>query len=64
MNKMADIPTHSLDARSIWLCIGTIFLKLMAEVNTSDVANIIAAIAGLSTIVYNVVAFYRKFIKK
>jgi len=64
MSKMADIPTHSLDARSIWLCIGTIFLKFMAEVNTSDAANIVAVIAGLSTIAYNVVAFYKKFIKK
>jgi hypothetical protein len=61
---MADIPTHSLDARSIWLCIGTIFLKFMAEVNTSDAANVVAVIAGLSTIAYNVVAFYKKFIKK
>jgi len=61
---MADIPTHSLDARSIWLCIGTIFMKFMAEVNTSDAANIVAVIAGLSTIAYNVVAFYKKFIKK
>jgi hypothetical protein len=64
MSKMADIPTHSLDSKSIWLCIGTIFLKFMAEVNTSDAANIVAVIAGLSTIAYNVVAFYRKFIKK
>jgi hypothetical protein len=64
MNKMADIPTHSLDSKSIWLCIGTIFLKFMAEVNTSEAANIVAVIAGLSTIAYNVVAFYRKFIKK
>jgi len=64
MSKMADIPTHSLDARSIWLCIGTIFMKFMAEVNTSDAANIVAVIAGLSTIAYNVVAFYKKFIKK
>ena len=64
MNKMADIPTHSLDARSIWLCIGTIFMKFMAEVNTSEAANIVAVIAGLSTILYNVVAFYKKFIKK
>lgn len=64
MSKMADIPTHSLDARSIWLCIGTIFLKFMAEVNTSDAANVVAVIAGLSTIAYNVVAFYKKFIKK
>lgn len=64
MNKMADIPTHSLDSRSIWLCIGTIFMKFIAEVNTSDFANIIAAVAGLSTIAYNVVAFYKKFIKK
>jgi len=64
MSKMADIPTHSLDARSIWLCIGTIFMKFMAEVNTSEAANIVAVIAGLSTIAYNVVAFYKKFIKK
>lgn len=64
MSRMADIPTHSLDSRSIWLCIGTIFMKFIAEVNTSDFANIIAAIAGLSTIAYNVVAFYKKFIKK
>jgi hypothetical protein len=64
MSKMADIPTHSLDSKSIWLCIGTIFLKFMAEVNTSEAANIVAVIAGLSTIAYNVVAFYKKFIKK
>jgi len=64
MNKMADIPTHSIDARSVWLCIGTIFMKFIAEINTSDFANIIAVIAGLSTITYNVVAFYKKFIKK
>jgi hypothetical protein len=64
MNKMADIPTHSIDARSIWLCIGTIFMKFIADINTSDFANIIAVIAGLSTITYNVVAFYKKFIKK
>ena len=64
MSKMADIPTHSIDARSIWLCIGTIFMKFIADINTSDFANIIAAVAGLSTIAYNVVAFYKKFIKK
>jgi len=64
MNKMADIATHSIDARSVWLCIGTIFMKFIAEINTSDFANIIAVIAGLSTITYNVVAFYKKFIKK
>ena len=64
MNKMADIPTHSIDARSVWLCIGTIFMKFIAEINTSDFANIIAVIAGLSTITYNVFAFYKKFIKK
>jgi len=61
---MADIPTHSIDARSVWLCIGTIFMKFIADINTSDFANIIAVIAGLSTITYNVVAFYKKFIKK
>jgi hypothetical protein len=46
------------------MCIGTIFLKFIADINTSDFANIIAVIAGLSTITYNVVAFYKKFIKK
>ena len=61
---MADIPAHSIDSKSIWLCIGTIFIKFIADINTSDFANIIAVIAGLSTITYNVVAFYRKFIKK
>jgi hypothetical protein len=61
---MADIPAHSIDSKSIWLCIGTIFIKFIADINTSDFANIIAVIAGLSTITYNVVAFYKKFIKK
>ena len=64
MNKMADIGHHNFDSRSIGLCIGTIFLKFMAEVNTSDVANIFAAIAAITTIAYNVVSFYKKFIKK
>lgn len=64
MSKMADISTHQLDSRSIGLCIGTIFLKMMADINTSDLANIFAALAALTTIAYNVVNFYRKFIKK
>jgi hypothetical protein len=64
MGKMADIHTHNFDSRSIGLCIGTIFLKMIAEMNTSDFANVFTALAAITTIGYNVVSFYKKFIKK
>lgn len=49
-----------MDSRSIGMCAATILIKLWADIALSEIGVVVAIIAGISTIVYNVVRLYKE----
>jgi hypothetical protein len=49
-----------MDSKSIGMCIATILIKLWADITLSEVGVVVAIIAGISTIIYNVVRLYKE----
>lgn len=49
-----------MDIKSIGLCVATILIKIWADINLSDVGVVVAIVAGISTIVYNVYRMYNE----
>lgn len=49
-----------VDGRSIGLCLATVFLKMLSDVTLSDVATLFAALAAITTVLYNVQRMYKE----
>ena len=49
-----------MDSRSIGMCVATILIKIWADIALSDVGVVVAILAGISTIVYNVYRLYKE----
>jgi hypothetical protein len=49
-----------MDIKSIVLCSTTILIKVWSDIAISEVGVIIAILAGITTIVYNVVRLYKE----
>jgi hypothetical protein len=49
-----------MDTKSIGLCLTTILIEVWADIAISEVGVIVAIIAGITTIVYNVVRLYKE----
>ena len=52
-----------MDSKSIGMCVATILIKLWADFAFSQVGVVVAIIAGLTTIVYNVARLFKEFKK-
>jgi hypothetical protein len=49
-----------MDSKSIGMCVATIVIKVWADIALSDVGVVVAIVAGITTIVYNVVRLYKE----
>ncbi len=49
-----------MDKNSVGMCAATILIKLWADIALSEVGVVVAIIAGISTIVYNLVRLYKE----
>jgi hypothetical protein len=49
-----------MDSKSIGMCVATILIKLWADIALSEIGVVVAIIAGISTIIYNVVRLYKE----
>ena len=49
-----------MDNKSIGMCVATILIKLWADIALSEIGVVVAIIAGISTIIYNVVRLYKE----
>ena len=49
-----------MDSKSIGMCIATILIKVWADIALSEVGVVVAILAGLTTIVYNVFRLYKE----
>jgi hypothetical protein len=49
-----------MDSKSIGMCAATILIKIWADIALSEVGVVVAILAGLSTIVYNVYRMYKE----
>ena len=49
-----------MDKNSVGMCAATILIKLWADIALSEVGVVVAILAGISTIVYNVVRLYKE----
>jgi predicted Na+-dependent transporter len=52
--------TKKMDSKSIGMCVATILIKVWADIALSEVGVVVAIIAGISTIVYNVYRMYKE----
>ena len=43
-----------MDSKSIGMCVATILIKIWADIALSEVGVVVAILAGISTIIYNV----------
>jgi hypothetical protein len=50
---------NHIDSKSLGMCMGSIFLKVAADVTLSDVATALAGLAALTTVLYNVQQMYK-----
>jgi hypothetical protein len=50
-----------MDSKSIGMCAATILIKVWADIALSEVGVVVAIIAGLTTIVYNLFRLYKEF---
>jgi hypothetical protein len=51
---------QKMDSKSIGMCTATILIKVWADIALSEVGVVVAILAGISTIVYNVVRLYKE----
>jgi hypothetical protein len=58
--KTSEMIQHGVDGKSIGLCMASIFLKIMSEVTLSDLATISAALAAITTVVYNLQKIWKE----
>jgi hypothetical protein len=49
-----------MDSKSIGMCVATILINIWADIALSDVGVVVAIVAGITTIVYNVVRLYKE----
>jgi len=49
-----------MDSKSIGMCVATILIKLWADFALSQVGVVVAILAGISTIIYNVYRMYKE----
>jgi hypothetical protein len=49
-----------MDSKSIGMCVATILIKLWADLALSQVGVVVAILAGISTIIYNVYRMYKE----
>jgi hypothetical protein len=49
-----------MDSKSVGMCVATILIKIWADIALSEVGVVVAILAGLSTIVYNVYRMYKE----
>lgn len=49
-----------MDSKSVGMCVATILIRIWADIALSDVGIIVAILAGISTIVYNVYRMYKE----
>jgi hypothetical protein len=49
-----------MDKNSVGMCAATILIRIWADIALSDVGVVVAIIAGISTIVYNVYRMYKE----
>jgi hypothetical protein len=49
-----------MDSKSIGMCVATILIKVWADIALSEIGVVVAIIAGLTTIVYNLVRLYKE----
>jgi len=49
-----------MDSKSVGMCVATILIKIWADIALSDVGVVVAILAGISTIVYNVYRMYKE----
>jgi hypothetical protein len=50
-----------MDSKSIGMCVATILIKLWADLALSQIGVVVAILAGISTIIYNVYRMYKEF---
>lgn len=55
---------HGVDQKSIGMCFASIFLKVLGDMTVNEVATGLAAIAALTTILYNLQRMYKEWQKK
>jgi hypothetical protein len=55
---------HGVDQRSIGMCFASIFLKIWADMTLNEVATGLAAIAAITTILYNLQRMYKEWRNK
>jgi len=49
-----------MDSKSVGMCVATILIRIWADIALSDVGIVVAILAGISTIVYNVYRMYKE----
>ena len=49
-----------MDSKSIGLCLTTIMINIWADITLSDIGVVVAIVAGVSTIIYNVYRLYKE----
>lgn len=52
---------YGVDQRSITMCFVSIFLKVWADMTLNEFATGLAAIAAITTILYNIQRMYREW---
>lgn len=52
---------HSVDNKSIGMCLTSIFLKIWSDVTLNEAATGLAAIAALTTVAYNLQRMYKEW---
>ena len=55
---------HGVDQRSIGMCFASIFLKIWADMTLNEAATTLAAIAAITTILYNLQRMYKEWREK
>jgi hypothetical protein len=58
--KNSKSRTTRMDSKSIGMCVATILIKVWADIALSEVGVVVAIIAGISTIIYNVYRLYKE----
>lgn len=53
------IMAAGVDGKSLGLCMMSIFLKIVSDVTLSDLATASAALAGFTTVIYNLQKIYK-----
>jgi hypothetical protein len=49
-----------MDSKSLGMCTATILIKVWADIALSEIGVVVAILAGISTIVYNVYRLYKE----